>query len=158
MVLCCLFFFSSRRRHTRLTCDWSSDVCSSDLPIRGLGVIRVNLAIVFGVERAMCCVESLGHHRENVAVLFSLEAYRVVAAVGVDHALGKASGMDEFSERSGVMSVLLVERLLCADDAAHVRDGHEFRLRLRGITLVLRGISRLGRGQRLCGFGLLGEG
>src|SRR5690242_20978340 len=25
------FFFSSRRRHTRLTCDWSSDVCSSDL-------------------------------------------------------------------------------------------------------------------------------
>src|SRR5690242_7325618 len=24
------FFFSSRRRHTRLTCDWSSDVCSSD--------------------------------------------------------------------------------------------------------------------------------
>src|SRR4051812_49918144 len=25
------FFFSSRRRHTILTCDWSSDVCSSDL-------------------------------------------------------------------------------------------------------------------------------
>src|SRR4051794_11868022 len=24
------FFFSSRRRHTKLTCDWSSDVCSSD--------------------------------------------------------------------------------------------------------------------------------
>src|SRR5690242_21401442 len=28
------FFFSSRRRHTRLTCDWSSDVCSSDLEPR----------------------------------------------------------------------------------------------------------------------------
>src|SRR5438477_12662973 len=28
------FFFSSRRRHTRLTCDWSSDVCSSDLLFR----------------------------------------------------------------------------------------------------------------------------
>src|SRR5262249_56912923 len=26
-----LFFFSSRRRHTRLVSDWSSDVCSSDL-------------------------------------------------------------------------------------------------------------------------------
>src|SRR5882762_11034781 len=25
------FFFSSRRRHTRVKCDWSSDVCSSDL-------------------------------------------------------------------------------------------------------------------------------
>src|SRR5438046_7160061 len=27
----CIFFFSSRRRHTRLVSDWSSDVCSSDL-------------------------------------------------------------------------------------------------------------------------------
>src|SRR5256886_13516752 len=26
----CTFFFSSRRRHTRFDCDWSSDVCSSD--------------------------------------------------------------------------------------------------------------------------------
>src|SRR5690242_21436029 len=35
------FFFSSRRRHTRLTCDWSSDVCSSDLdggPVVGVDV------------------------------------------------------------------------------------------------------------------------
>src|SRR5437588_8596993 len=34
------FFFSSRRRHTRSLCDWSSDVCSSDLRIghpQGLG-------------------------------------------------------------------------------------------------------------------------
>src|SRR2546430_11374738 len=32
-ILVCLlfFFFSSRRRHTRFDCDWSSDVCSSDL-------------------------------------------------------------------------------------------------------------------------------
>src|SRR5256885_5378078 len=29
--LFCFFFFSSRRRHTRLQGDWSSDVCSSDL-------------------------------------------------------------------------------------------------------------------------------
>src|SRR5256885_12938576 len=29
--LCLVFFFSSRRRHTRLQGDWSSDVCSSDL-------------------------------------------------------------------------------------------------------------------------------
>src|SRR5256886_8969334 len=34
-----LFFFSSRRRHTRFDCDWSSDVCSSDLlpTARGVG-------------------------------------------------------------------------------------------------------------------------
>src|SRR5256885_7178181 len=30
-LFCCVFFFSSRRRHTRLQGDWSSDVCSSDL-------------------------------------------------------------------------------------------------------------------------------
>src|SRR5688572_31375807 len=29
----CFFFFSSRRRHTRFDCDWSSDVCSSDLQL-----------------------------------------------------------------------------------------------------------------------------
>src|SRR5256886_3853464 len=31
VVLQFVFFFSSRRRHTRFDCDWSSDVCSSDL-------------------------------------------------------------------------------------------------------------------------------
>src|SRR2546430_8957835 len=31
MIYC--FFFSSRRRHTRFDCDWSSDVCSSDLSL-----------------------------------------------------------------------------------------------------------------------------
>src|SRR2546430_5132904 len=31
LVFTCVFFFSSRRRHTRFDCDWSSDVCSSDL-------------------------------------------------------------------------------------------------------------------------------
>src|SRR5207253_4364217 len=30
-VIVCVFFFSSRRRHTRWPRDWSSDVCSSDL-------------------------------------------------------------------------------------------------------------------------------
>src|SRR3989454_4926507 len=30
---CVFFFFSSRRRHTRLQGDWSSDVCSSDLVV-----------------------------------------------------------------------------------------------------------------------------
>src|SRR5438309_4689223 len=31
VILLFFFFFSSRRRHTRWNCDWSSDVCSSDL-------------------------------------------------------------------------------------------------------------------------------
>src|SRR2546426_7714614 len=36
---CVFFFFSSRRRHTRLQGDWSSDVCSSDL--EALGAVHV---------------------------------------------------------------------------------------------------------------------
>src|SRR5882762_6115473 len=46
LVLCLcfqfVFFFSSRRRHTRFKCDWSSDVCSSDLSSeRGDGMTQV---------------------------------------------------------------------------------------------------------------------
>src|SRR5207245_968717 len=36
----CFFFFSSRRRHTRCYRDWSSDVCSSDLPASPSQVVR----------------------------------------------------------------------------------------------------------------------
>src|SRR5690606_40098837 len=32
------FFFSSRRRHTRFSRDWSSDVCSSDLRLAIIGL------------------------------------------------------------------------------------------------------------------------
>src|SRR5205809_6514494 len=35
-----IFFFSSRRRHTRCSRDWSSDVCSSDLRINPATVIQ----------------------------------------------------------------------------------------------------------------------
>src|SRR6266581_2360832 len=64
MRLNCFFFFSSRRRHTRWTGDWSSDVCSSDLLhccrsapgwcegwrrlVSELGTIRV---VKFGAEK-----------------------------------------------------------------------------------------------------------
>src|SRR2546427_2925949 len=33
IMISLFFFFSSRRRHTRFDCDWSSDVCSSDLTL-----------------------------------------------------------------------------------------------------------------------------
>src|SRR5438093_7418972 len=39
-----IFFFSSRRRHTRLVSDWSSDVCSSDLPT---GATSIEITIAF---------------------------------------------------------------------------------------------------------------
>src|SRR5256886_7908594 len=38
-------FFSSRRRHTRFDCDWSSDVCSSDLH----AVLRPGAAVIAAI-------------------------------------------------------------------------------------------------------------
>src|SRR5262245_62893614 len=42
---CLVFFFSSRRRHTRCLSDWSSDVCSSDLGFQ-MRVAANSLAIL----------------------------------------------------------------------------------------------------------------
>src|SRR2546430_5784380 len=59
------FFFSSRRRHTRFDCDWSSDVCSSDLP----------LAAGFGsglrVRRHEVVVDTLQRSEEHTSELQS---------------------------------------------------------------------------------------
>src|SRR5438132_7259291 len=44
------FFFSSRRRHTRSLCDWSSDVCSSDLLLTTLVALIVALAAMIGYD------------------------------------------------------------------------------------------------------------
>src|SRR5256885_6776658 len=48
------FFFSSRSRHTRLQGDWSSDVCSSDLPSSGCAITTTAAS----VSNAGC--ESIG--------------------------------------------------------------------------------------------------
>src|SRR5699024_8147169 len=40
-VAAAVFFFSSRRRHTRSKRDWSSDVCSSDLPFAAVELNQV---------------------------------------------------------------------------------------------------------------------
>src|SRR5690606_40583439 len=53
----CYFFFSSRRRHTRFSRDWSSDVCSSDLVKQKNGApaigAKLNLYPVFGNSNAV---------------------------------------------------------------------------------------------------------
>src|SRR5256885_10080237 len=43
----CFFFFSSRRRHTRLQGDWSSDVCSSDLSYAVTDRFSLGLTVPF---------------------------------------------------------------------------------------------------------------
>src|SRR2546429_7193566 len=52
-LLDCVFFFSSRRRHTRCSRDWSSDVCSSDLYFV---VEQVTALLADGNELAYCII------------------------------------------------------------------------------------------------------
>src|SRR2546421_7149053 len=50
LLLLCVFFFSSRRRHTRSDRDWSSDVCSSDLRRLRCAAHILNLAVTKGIS------------------------------------------------------------------------------------------------------------
>src|SRR2546430_5098194 len=58
-----VFFFSSRRRHTRFDCDWSSDVCSSDLAA-GPGGATVREVLVCSHHAAH---HQAGHHATSPA-------------------------------------------------------------------------------------------
>src|SRR2546430_11051700 len=53
---CLHFFFSSRRRHTRFDCDWSSDVCSSDLTMRDV-VMTFDVIKVDGIGDAWLLIQ-----------------------------------------------------------------------------------------------------
>src|SRR5439155_11154077 len=72
----CVFFFSSRRRHTRWPRDWSSDVCSSDLGAAFPGLDAVLLGShphwlthsalpVWGLKKASEKFEAYLHQQEE---------------------------------------------------------------------------------------------
>src|SRR4051812_42887890 len=103
------FFFSSRRRHTRLTCDWSSDVCSSDLglsrahildgvdeSLRRLGTDYIDLYQIHGYDpvtpmdeicEALDSVVRAGKVR--YLGFCNLPAWRVAKALGIAARLGQ---------------------------------------------------------------------
>src|SRR6266852_8495898 len=74
-----VFFFSSRRRHTRCYRDWSSDVCSSDLKpealYEDLNVFEVNPTKDFDIN----CETQLVTVKDGVA-LPAITAFRLLAA------------------------------------------------------------------------------
>src|SRR5205807_6231538 len=65
---CRIFFFSSRRRHTRLQGDWSSDVCSSDLAGPELATIVVESALLGGARCDRLRVQGIDTHGEVLGV------------------------------------------------------------------------------------------
>src|SRR6266478_7958076 len=56
------FFFSSRRRHTRFDCDWSSDVCSSDLLVEQ-SMKAPSPFYVSNVARGIFLLDAMLRHR-----------------------------------------------------------------------------------------------
>src|SRR3989454_12812011 len=87
------FFFSSRRRHTRLQGDWSSDVCSSDLKSMKFGglthdealkLVTLNPAIQLGIDKR---VGSIDVAKDADLVIYDhdpLSAYAVVQKTLID--------------------------------------------------------------------------
>src|SRR5690606_21937547 len=98
---CVLFFFSSRRRHTRFSRDWSSDVCSSDLldvwrllpegdaigvmtlPGRGAATARYLQRRIFFMDKVT--VTDASETLAQVDV-FGPQASEVLAALGLEDA------------------------------------------------------------------------
>src|SRR5438034_9459058 len=79
------FFFSSRRRHTRSLCDWSSDVCSSDLAkerAKGEKGEQARRANRFH-ERGAC--ESPDHEAHQVKLQVSCRRPRPEKRFGMHH-------------------------------------------------------------------------
>src|SRR5205085_3467319 len=77
-----LFFFSSRRRHTRFDCDWSSDVCSSDLgPGRIQQHVRAAPGVAGGVSRgAYVLLDPPGATPQAILIATGSEVHVALAA------------------------------------------------------------------------------
>src|SRR2546430_3891517 len=126
------FFFSSRRRHTRFDCDWSSDVCSSDLFVGRQVLVRVTTdeglvgwgeCFAYGVPLAVCAVveealaplvvgqdptriEHLVDTMQRALMIWGRRGLAMMAVSGVELALwdltGKARGVPVYQLLGGL--------------------------------------------------------
>src|SRR5256885_12945263 len=84
-----LFFFSSRRRHTRLQGDWSSDVCSSDL------------AAALCIAAAFTMLAAPAHAEKRVALVIGNNDYKNVPKL--QKAVNDARTMGDTLDRKSVV-------------------------------------------------------
>src|SRR5256886_4995802 len=128
MCILYFFFFSSRRRHTRFDCDWSSDVCSSDLapvtileertvgPSLGADSIRQGL-IAISASAAVVFVFMLFYYRlsgliADVALgLNLLLLFACMAAIGATLTLPGLAGIALTVGMAVDTNILIFERI-----------------------------------------------
>src|SRR3954464_9246289 len=93
MTKYCCSICSSRRRHTRLSCDWSSDVCSSDLvhlrsplshplpAVRALGHERADLsrAVLADDEEVLLAHRKRGYALAGAAASAQAEVFSTIS-------------------------------------------------------------------------------
>src|SRR5690606_27663826 len=116
------FFFSSRRRHTRFSRDWSSDVCSSDLG-RG-GRLRRRLAGIAGLRQAAVRIEVVEGDITVLAVDAIINAANesLLGGGGVDGAIHRAAGSGLLDECRKLPEVRPGVR--CPTGEARITGGH----------------------------------
>src|SRR5438270_9843096 len=81
-----VFFFSSRRRHTRFDCDWSSDVCFSDL----LGLFKdgtITVEEAKSIETTLEVVEGMQFDKGYLSPYFVTNAEEMEASLENPHIL-----------------------------------------------------------------------
>src|SRR5256886_8376744 len=107
------FFFSSRRRHTRFDCDWSSDVCSSDLINGSLehrlpNNLNMSFAYVEG-ESLLMGINDIAVSSGSACTSATLEPSYVLKALGVGEDLAHTSirfGLGRFNTQEEVDYVI----------------------------------------------------
>src|SRR5262245_1180426 len=142
---CCFdlssFFFSSRRRHTRCLSDWSSDVCSSDLPTNAqiadcLGFnesvdqTRVNDLVVVGAGPAGLAAAVYGASEGlNVLVLESnVPGGQAGSSSRIENYLGFPTGISglDLTGRAYTQALKFGARVMVAKGATRLAcDGHQ---------------------------------
>src|SRR5687768_264449 len=91
-VRCC-FFFSSRRRHTRCSRDWSSDVCSSDLAFDLFREARVEVAVL---------EVGLGGRLDATNVVEPIVT--AITSIGLDHQAQLGESLESIAfEKAGIV-------------------------------------------------------
>src|SRR2546430_4171319 len=93
------FFFSSRRRHTRFDCDWSSDVCSSDLKT---SLILAPVVAAGGLTVPMISGRGLGHTGGTLDKMEAIPRFNVNLSLREVRRVLRPCGLGLIGQNAGI--------------------------------------------------------